>query len=179
MGFCRVACVLVLLASTYPSSRTQGGKSQSLPPGVITALATDEAEHCRQFWYEDCHQTFRSNLLWRDFALTPSGQNAVLVENHNTEFCGSGGCSVYLFVRRRDGKFIQVLGKQGETSSLGSVKVLNTLTKGHYDLSKTWRDHKIHTIYRWDGARYADSCQYADSLERADCSEMNRNSTPD
>jgi hypothetical protein len=64
---------------------------------------------------------------------------------------------VYLFVRRRDGKFIQVLGKQGETCVLRSIKVLSTLTKGHYDVSKTWSDDKTHTIYRWDGTRYVDT----------------------
>jgi hypothetical protein len=72
----------------------------------------------------------------------------------NLGFCGSARCSFYLFLHGQDEKFILVLDKYGETGAIGSIERLKTLTKGHYDLQKTWRDGRTQTIYRWNGMRY-------------------------
>lgn len=78
-----------------------------------------------------------------------------MVENHNVGACGSIGCSLYLFVRQQDRTFLQVLGTNGETGALADTKVLTDLTKGHFNILKTWRDGKNYTLYQWNGVRYA------------------------
>jgi hypothetical protein len=131
-----------------------GEQLKNLPTGVLTALHTDEEEYCRQFLKKDCHRIFRANLPWRELVISPTDQTAILVENHNMGFCGSLGCSLYLFLSQKDGKYIQVLGTQGETGALSSIKLLETVTNGHRDLQKTWRDDEMQTIYKWNGMRY-------------------------
>jgi len=41
---------------------------------------------------------------------------------------------VSLFVHRRDKNFNQVLGSQGRLGTLERVKVLDAITKGHFDI---------------------------------------------
>jgi len=128
-----------------------------LPPGVLKALAADEKEYCDQFlgsFKKGCQQKFRANLLWRQLLITPSGQFAILVESNNMGFCGSAGCSLYLFVQR-DTKFVQALGTTGGIGALDRVAVLKTVSAGYYDIQITWRDGNTPTIYRWDGQRYS------------------------
>jgi hypothetical protein len=147
--------MLTLVACTCSLLSADGEKSKSLPAGVLSALAADETEYCSQFLRKDCHQTFRANLLWRELVITRLGQTAVLVENHNIAFCGSAGCSLYLFSQQQDGNFVQILDAHGETGSLQSIELLKTFTDAHYDLQKTWRDDRTHTVYRWNGTRYS------------------------
>ena len=157
MRFHQTVCVLALLATTYQPLLAQAEKTKSLPSGTLSALASDEAAYCDQYldeWKKSCHQTFRSNLRWHEVVITPSGQTAILVENHNLGSCGSAGCSLYLFLQQQDEKFIQILDKHGETGALDEIERLKTLTNGHYDLQKTWRDGQTKTIYRWNGKRY-------------------------
>jgi hypothetical protein len=85
--------------------------------------------------------------------ISPSGQTAVLVKNG--ESCGTAGCALLLFVQQKEGSFVQVLGTDGEAGTLSSVEVLKTITKGHYDIQKTWHDRETQTRYQWDGARYS------------------------
>jgi hypothetical protein len=147
-------CLIVALSCGLQAS---GAKARSLPPGVLTALASDEQAFCDQFlgqWKVTCHQTFRAHLLWRELLIAPSRQTAILIENHNVGFCGSAGCSIYLFLQR-DATCIQVLETHGDTGTLRKVKVLKSITNGHYDLQKTWADDKTQTIYRWNGSQYS------------------------
>jgi hypothetical protein len=142
-----VMCSCTLLQGDSP-------KSKRLPPGVLKALASAEKDYCDHF--EDkkgCHRTFRANLSWRELVITPSGQTAFLVENR--ESCGSAGCALSLFVQQPNAKYVQVLGTDGEIGTLGSVRVLKTVTQDHYNIQKTWHDGKTQTLYLWDGLRYS------------------------
>jgi hypothetical protein len=130
---------------------------KSLPPRVLNALVEDEKVYCDQFlgdFRKDCRQEFRRNLLWLELEIAPS-ENAILVENHNTGACGSAGCSLYLFVEQPDGRFVQVLGTNGEVGAIKEIKVLKDITKGHYNIQKTWHDGKTQTLYLWNGRRYS------------------------
>ena len=129
-----------------------------LPPGVLKALAGDEAEYCDKFegdFKKGCEETFRINLMWRELRIAPQGLPAILVENRNVGFCGSAGCALSLFIAQPDAKFLQTFGKDGEVGDLDGVKTLKTITDGHYDIRKTWADGKTYTIYRWKGSRYS------------------------
>ena len=140
------------------STLAHDAKSKSLPVGVLKALAADENAYCEQFLGDrkkGCRDDFRSNLSWLELQIAPSGQTAILVENRNLGACGSAGCSLYLFVRRSNAGFVQVLGTHGETGELAEVKVLQDVTNGHYNMQKTWRDGKTLTLYLWDGLRYS------------------------
>jgi len=86
--------------------------------------------------------------------LTPSGDNAIVLENHNMGACGSAGCTIYVFLRQPNGGYLQVLGTQGNVGSLERISVLPTLTKGYFDLQKTWADGKTKSVFSWDGLRY-------------------------
>jgi hypothetical protein len=160
MGFRNMAGVTALVLCICTSLQGGNAKSKSLPLGVLRALAGDERDYCEQFlgdYRKGCHQKFRSNLLWLQLEVAPSEQVAILVENHNLGACGSAGCSLYLFVQQPDARFVQVLGLDGETGTLEDIRVLKDITKGHYNIQKTWRDGKTQTLYRWDGLRYSAS----------------------
>ena len=149
---CTVA-VLALVTCCCMALQADSPKSRRLPQGVLRALASAEKDYCDHF--EDkkgCHRTFRANLSWRELVITPSGQTAFLVENRKS--CGSAGCALSLFVQP-DAKYVQVLGVDGEVGTLGSVKVLKSLTGHHYNVQKTWHDGKTQTLYLWGGSRYS------------------------
>lgn len=74
----------------------------------------------------------------------------------NMGSCGSAGCSLYLFAKQSDGRFVQVLGTQGGVGHLEQVKLLSDVTKGHYDIQKIWADGKTKSTYRWNGIRYSE-----------------------
>jgi len=153
-----IVAVVALVAYISVSLRGASSKSRSLPPGVLQALSNDEKDYCERFlgdYKKGCHQAFRTNLLWLELEIAPSEQAAILVENHNMGACGSEGCSLYLFVQQPDARFVQVLGADGDTGALGDIKVLKDMTKGHYNIQKTWRDSKTQTLYLWDGLRYS------------------------
>jgi hypothetical protein len=157
MGVRNIVGALALVACSCVPLSAGSGKSRILPHGVVEALAADEKTYCYQYRSEpkeSCHQTFRANLLWRKVLVTPTGQGAILVESENLGFCGALGCSLYLFLQQPGGEFVQVLGTQGDTGDLESIKVLKTTTKDHYNIQKTWSDGKTHSIYRWNGLRY-------------------------
>jgi hypothetical protein len=120
-GFRRIAGVVALVRCNCLSLQAGGARSKSLPPGIIKTLASYEKEYCDQFlgdFKKSCHQTFRANLLWHELEVAPQGRTAFLVENHNMGFCGSAGCSLYLFAQQTDAKFVQVLGKGGDVGTL-------------------------------------------------------------
>lgn len=129
-----------------------------LPPGVLEALAADQAEYCDEFegeFKKGCEETFRVNLMWRELPVAPRKPPAILVENRNSSFCGSAGCALKLFIQSPGDQFTQALGKDGEVGDLDSVAVLGAVTDGHYKIQKTWADGRTHTIYRWRGSRYS------------------------
>ncbi len=133
-------------------------EEKPLPPGVLKALAADEAEYCDEFegdFKKGCEETFRINLMWRELPVMPRGLPAILVENRNTSFCGSAGCALSLFIQQPDAEFAQTLGKDGDVGTLDRVSVLKTITDGHYNIQKIWADGKTHTIYRWRRSRYS------------------------
>jgi hypothetical protein len=133
-------------------------ESEGVPASVYKALAADERAYCDQFlgdFKKGCRETFRAHLIWREIEVSPV-QNGMLVELHNiVGECGSAGCTLYIFVQRPDGKFVQVLGTQGDVGDLTNVTVSKTITNDHYDIAKTWRGGKTHTIYKWNGLRYS------------------------
>ncbi|HLJ26257.1 MAG TPA: hypothetical protein VKY85_06070 [Candidatus Angelobacter sp.] len=150
MGFPNTVGALALLACSWLLLQADGEKSKRLPPSVLKAVAADEEDYCAHSFEKGCHQIFRANLLWRELVITLSGQTAILVENRNREWCGSAGCAVSLFIRQPDKEFVKVLDEIG---TMRQIKVLQTVTKGHYDLQKTGREGK--KLYRWDGEGYA------------------------
>ncbi|HEY6972655.1 MAG TPA: hypothetical protein VJA94_25830 [Candidatus Angelobacter sp.] len=154
MGFHRLAAAL-LITCAWPLLWSADVRVQRLPAGILNALSEDEAQSCRQVsgkFEKSCHRNFLSHLRWRELLLTPSGTAGVLVENRNQGFCGSAGCALYLFVAKPDRSFVVALDEIG---TVQSVKVLKTITRGHYDLKKTWSDGKTIVIYRWDGSLYS------------------------
>jgi membrane carboxypeptidase/penicillin-binding protein PbpC len=133
-------------------------EAKPLPSGVAKALATDTALYCDEFdasFKKGCEETFLVNLMWRELSVSPTGLPALLVENRNLGFCGSAGCSLNLILQQPDGQFIEAFGTNGEVGTLDEVKVLKTITDGHYNIQKTWADGKTHTIYRWTGEQYS------------------------
>ena len=133
-------------------------EANPLPGGVLKALAGDEAEYCDEFEGDSrkgCADTFRINLMWREFAVSPRGYTAILVENRNTGFCGSAGCALSLFLAAADGQFLQIFGTNGEVGSVDRIVVLKTVTKGFYDIQKTWSDETTHEIFQWTGTQYS------------------------
>jgi len=146
------------LAAPVVTRSLGNAEVKPLPSGVVKALAADTAIYCDEFddsFKKGCEETFLVNLMWRELSVTPKGFPAVLVENRNMGFCGSAGCSISLFIQKPDSQFIQTFGADGEVGNLDRVKVLKTITEGHYDIQKTWADGKTHTIYRWSGSEYS------------------------
>jgi len=138
----------------------EGPGGRNLPEGVLKQLASVAREYCEE-QFEDgfrhgCRKKFVANLRWRELSITPSGGSAILVENDNTGYCGSGGCALYLFVRRADKEFTQVLGSQGGLGMLDKVEVLDAITKGHFDIRVTWIAPEGHSVYQWNGSDYSE-----------------------
>jgi len=131
---------------------------KALPNGVLSKLTVLEREYCEdQFgdkFKKGCDRKFAANLKWQEVAITPTGESAILVENQNLGFCGSAGCALYLFVQKADTSYVQVLGTQGDIGTLKRFKVLEEITKEHFNVQVTWSDGKTHSIYRWNGSRY-------------------------
>jgi hypothetical protein len=138
----------------------EGPGGRNLPEGVLKQLASVAKEYCEDQFEEGfrrgCPKKFVANLRWRELSITPSHESGILVENDNTGYCGSGGCALYLFVRRTDKEFTQVLGAQGGLGTLEEVEVLDAITKGHFDIRVTWSAPEGHAIYQWDGSEYAE-----------------------
>jgi hypothetical protein len=135
----------------------EGPGGRNLPEGVLQRLAGDAKEYCEDQFAEGsrlgCRRKFIASLRWRELSITRSGETAILVENDNTGYCGSGGCPLYLFVQQTDRKFTQVLDGLG---TLERVTVLKKTTKGHFDIQVTWSDSETHSIYQWDGSQYSE-----------------------
>lgn len=147
-------------ALTLPIVTRSLGNTEAnpLPVGVLKALSADTVEYCDEFeadFRKGCAETFRTNLRWREFPVTPQGYTAILVENRNTGFCGSAGCALCLFVAATDGQFVQVFGTNGEVGSIDHVAVLKTVTNGFYGIQKTWSDETTHENFRWTGTKYS------------------------
>jgi hypothetical protein len=147
-------------ALTLPIVTRSLGNTEAnpLPVGVLKALSADEAEYCDEFeadFRKGCAETFRTNLRWREFPVTPQSYTAILVENRSIGFCGSAGCALCLFVAATDGQFVQVFGTNGEVGSIDRVAVLKTVTNGFYDIQKTWSDKTTHENFRWTGTKYS------------------------
>jgi hypothetical protein len=164
MSFRTTVALVALVTCICAALQGQSVKSESLPLSVLKALAKEEREYCDEFEYKkSCHQNFRANLLWRVLVITPSGQDAILVENRNEGFCGLAGCALRLFVQQPDAKFVQVLGMDGEIGTLGSVEVLKTVTNGHYNIQTTWHDGRTFTLYSWGRLRYTARARISES----------------
>jgi hypothetical protein len=153
-----LAVIALLMAlNSNPENALAAGKS--LPEGVLKQLAPETKEYCEDQFAEGfrngCAEKFAAHLRWRELSITPSGQPAILVENDNLGFCGTGGCALYLFVQQKSTSFTQVLGSKGGLGTLERVTVLKKITKGHYDIGLTWSDYKTHSVYRWDGSHYS------------------------
>lgn len=152
--------VIALFAASNCNSQTVASTAENLPDGVIKALAADAKQYCEDQFAEGfrkgCRKKFEAHLRWRELSITPSGESAILVENDNTGYCGSGGCALYLFVQRKGGRFTQVLGSQGGLGTLERVTVLKTITNGHFDIRVTWSVPKGHSVYQWDGSQYSE-----------------------
>ena len=156
-----LATVLTTLLLNCPQPQTNPAEPKALSDGVLRELARAEQQYCEdQFgdrYRKGCDKKFASNLKWLEVVVTPAGQPAILVENQNLGFCGTAGCSLYLFVQKADTSYVQILGRQGDVGTLKRFAVLKEITKDHYDVQVTWSDGKGHSIYRWNGTRYATS----------------------
>jgi hypothetical protein len=151
----RISIGLVCLALLACFVASAGAQPNSLAPGILQALRSDELQRCKQVsgkFEERCHRSFVANLRWRELRVTPSGKTGILIENRNQGFCGSAGCALHLFLRQSDGTFAEVLDEVG---ALGSIAVLKAVTKNSYDLQKISSDRRTRTIYRWDGSMYS------------------------
>jgi len=155
---CSVHLLFSIVFSAFDCALAQTNPvaSGNLPQGVLKApqLANEEKEYCDSVRNKSgCHDAFRAKISWRELRITPSGTVAILTEITNEESCGSSGCSLYLFLKRPDGNFVQILG-DGDIGSLNQVSVLKSITNGYYDLQKTESDGKTRDNYRWKGSRY-------------------------
>ena len=138
--------------------RAGTARVERLPHALPKALAADEEDYCDQWsgsLRKGCRQKFRSNLLWHHVVITPAGDDAIVLESHNMGECGSAGCTIYVFVGQPNGEYAQGLGTHGDVGALERITILRTLTKGHYDIQKTWADGHTKSRYRWNGARYS------------------------
>lgn len=152
-----VLAAFCLFATVAVAQQSHKRGVQGLPTGVVEAMAGDEKDYCDQWlglYRKGCRDKFRRNLLWRKLLISPSGEEAILVENHNMGACGSAGCSLSLFTELSSGAFAQVLGTQGDVGSVTRIRVLRSVTKRHYELQKTWADQQTRTVYKWNGTRY-------------------------
>ena len=121
----RLTAIAILALPIVLTPQEYEAKSKTLPPGVLKALSGDKKAYCDRFEDKsDCREEFQSNLLWRELEIAPSEANAVLVENRNAGACGSAGCRLSLFIQIPNGKFVQVLGTDGEVGELNQVKIL-------------------------------------------------------
>jgi hypothetical protein len=153
-----LATVALIVLALLSCRALQSDPSKTLPEGVLKKLAPAEKQYCEdQFgdrFKKGCDKKFAANLKWTELSITPTGQTAILVENENLGFCGSAGCTLYLFVQQADTSFVQVLGTQGDIGTLKRFTVLKKISKGYYDVQVTWSDGKTHTTYRWNGSLY-------------------------
>ena len=151
------ACLFVAscLLATIALGQTVRHGTHTLPRGVMEAMWSSEKDYCEQGRGtpgSDCHKKFGQNLRWEKVVITPAGDIAILIENRNTDYCGSGGCSLLMFVAASSGHFAQVFDEIGD---LARIRVLDTMTRGHFDLRKTWADGHTKTIYKWNGNLYS------------------------
>jgi hypothetical protein len=148
---------LALLHGPFP--QTDHTPPHTVPTGVLRQFAAEEKEYCEDQYGDrfkkGCDKEFAAHLRWRELSITPSGESAILVENDNFGFCGSGGCALHLFVQQKNMKFTQVLGSEGGLGTIERVTILKKLTNGHYDIRVTWSDAKTHSVYQWDGSQYS------------------------
>lgn len=152
--------ILALFVALNCDQQTVPSTAKTLTEGVLKGLAREAKEYCEDQFVEGfrkgCETKFAAHLRWLELSITPSGETAVLVENDNLGFCGTAGCALYLLVRQKDTKFTQVLGSNGGLGTLDRVRVIENITKGHYDIQVTWSDRKTRSVYQWDGARYSE-----------------------
>ena len=164
-----LAIALIELLCQVSLGQRQSRSKKQLPAGVLRALTADETDFCDQCLSSNkksCRDVFRHNLLWRKLVISPAGQEAFLVENHNEGACGSAGCALFLLVLR-DGQYRNGFGlKDGLVGDVGGTIVRDTVTKGYFDLEVTEGKDKV--LYRWDGLRYypVGNCKNADSYPR-------------
>jgi hypothetical protein len=152
--------ILALFVALNCDQQTVPSAAKTLPEEVLKGLAHEAKEYCEDQFVEGfrkgCETKFAGHLRWRELSITPSGETAVLVENDNLGFCGSGGCALYLLVQQNGTKFTQVLDSHGGMGTLERVTVLKKTTKGHYDIQVMWSDGKNRSIYQWDGSQYSE-----------------------
>ena len=157
---CSLRLILALFIALNCDQQRVRSTAKTLPEGVLKGLAHEAKEYCEDQFVEGfrkgCETKFAAHLRWRELAITPSGQTAMLVENNNLGFCGSGGCALYLFVQQKETKFTQVLDSNGGMGTVERVTVLKKITKGHYDIQVAWSDRKTHSVYQWDGSQYSE-----------------------
>ena len=143
----------------FPFPQTDQTAPNNLPTGVLKQLTHERKEYCEDQYGDrfkkGCDKEFAGHFRWRELPITPSGESAILVENDNLGFCGSGGCALYLFVQQKNMAFTQVLGATGGLGTLKGVAVLTKITNGHYDIRVTWSDGKTHSLYQWDDWHYS------------------------
>src|ERR1700730_11973324 len=152
--------ILALFVALNCDQQAVPSAAKTLPEGVLKGLAHEAKEYCEDQFVEGfrkgCETKFAAHLRCRELSITPSGESAILVENDNTGYCGSGGCALYLFVRRTDKEVTQVLGSQGGLGRLERISVMKKITKGHYDIQVAWSGRKTRKVYQWDGSQYSE-----------------------
>lgn len=78
--------------------------------------------------------------------------SALLLRWENSLYCGSGGCSIELWMPGPDGEHREVLGAMGDEITIGD--------KSHLGMPYLWIDDMR---FRWNGERYSSGAETADA----------------
>jgi hypothetical protein len=139
--------------------------SSELVQGIEAALKKEEGLNCAEDpGPSDCRTHFREAITVKPVVLSPSGQRGLMVEISLFTFCGSGGCSVYIF--KQDGKtYKEILSELGDIDSFVFAK---TVTDGFYDVTVNGGSigSPLHTKYIWNGSEYVLTPEEADAPAR-------------
>ena len=140
----------MILFSGCTQTQPQNTSPQSVPDEVASAVGCRRDsgdEYCRSEHYH-----------MEPIPLGPGGVQGVLVTNDG--YCGSGGCSFWLF--EKFGARYRLLWESDDI--LQSVSAATRTTKDRYDLDISYKDYSgsggavlRYTHYQWDGSTYNES----------------------
>src|SRR5439155_1057584 len=107
-----------------------------------------------------CRTRFREAIGFRRVTLSPSGQQGLIVEFFLKDFCGSGGCSIYILKQEAEASGISyryiynnVLEELGGIDSFDFAK---SVTNDFYDVTVNSGTFGMpsHIKYVWNGSKY-------------------------
>ena len=138
------------LFSGCTQTQPQDTSPQSVPTEVASAVGCQHdsgEEYCKPEHYH-----------MEPILLSPAGLQGVLVTNDG--YCGSGGCSFWLF--EKFGSRYRLLWESDDIFQ--SVSAAPRATNDRYDLDISYKDYSgpggavlRYTHYQWDGSTYNES----------------------